>query len=111
MSKPDEHTCSLVRNYEPRDANEHALVAQLTEFYSDSPSNSRLKAVAQRIERSSEEERRAISRAAVNELCPVPTTQISIVAIGAIGAVILIAAFAAFALTRRARGARPARSP
>ena len=111
MSKPDERTCDLVRNYEPRDANEHALVAQLTEFYSNRPSNSRLKVIAQRIERSSEEERRVISRAAVNELCPVSKTQLyvgSVLVIVAIGVVIL---FAVFAFTRRARGARPTRTP
>lgn len=110
MSKPDERTCDLVRNYEPRDANEHALVAQLTEFYSDSPSNSRLKAVAQRIERSSEEERRAISRAAVSELCHAGSVG-SIVAIGVVILIAAFASFAAFALTKRARGARPTRSP
>jgi len=72
MARPDEDTCALMRNYEPRDAHEHALLAQLSEFYSAHPSHERLRAIAQRVERSSERERQAMVRAVVEDLCPTP---------------------------------------
>ena len=43
---------------EPRDAHEHALLAQLPEFYSATPSRERLRAIAQRVVRSNEGDRR-----------------------------------------------------
>jgi hypothetical protein len=62
--------CGRLRAFEPRTPHEHALVAQLPEFYSPSPSREKLRSIAQRVLRSTEEENRSLGRAAVEELCP-----------------------------------------
>jgi hypothetical protein len=62
--------CGRLRAFEPRNAHEHALLAQLPEFYSPSPSRENLHSIAQRVLRSTEEENRSLGRAAVEGLCP-----------------------------------------
>ncbi len=86
---PDE--CGRLRRIEPRSAHEHALLAQLPEFYSASPSRERLRAIAHRTLRSTEAENRSIGRAAVEELCPVEGT--SELAAPAIALAVLVAAY------------------
>jgi hypothetical protein len=66
----DERDCELLRRHEPRGAHEHALLAQIPEFQSKFPSHERLRSIARDVERRTEEERRARSRAVVAELCP-----------------------------------------
>jgi hypothetical protein len=62
--------CAILRAHEPRDAHEYALVAQLKEFYSDDPSNERLRSIARKVAESTDDERRAMRREAVSDLCP-----------------------------------------
>ncbi len=68
MLRPEE--CALIRAYEPRGAHEHAMLVQLPEFYSDDPSAERLRSIAQDVARATEEERHAMGRAVVADLCP-----------------------------------------
>jgi hypothetical protein len=68
MLRPEE--CALIRAYEPRGAHEHAMLAQLPEFYSDDPSAELLRSIAQDVARATEEERHAMGRAVVADLCP-----------------------------------------
>ncbi len=62
--------CAILRLHEPRDAHEYALVAQLKEFYSDDPSNERIRSIARKVTESTDDERRAMRREAVSNLCP-----------------------------------------
>ena len=62
--------CGRLRAFEPRTPHEHALVARLPEYYSPSPSRDKLRSIAQRVLRSTEEENRSLGRAAVEGLCP-----------------------------------------
>jgi hypothetical protein len=89
MLSPDE--CGRLRRIVPRGAHEHALLAQLPEFYSASPSRERLRAIAHRTLRSTEAENRSIGRAAVEELCPIEGT--SELAAPAIALAVLVAAY------------------
>jgi hypothetical protein len=45
-------------------------VAQLKEFYSDDPSNERIRSIARKVAESTDDERRAMRREAVSDLCP-----------------------------------------
>ena len=69
MALPSQAECDVLRRFEPRDAHEHALLAQLPEFYSSTPSRERLRATAQRVVRSNEGDRRAMGQAAIVGLC------------------------------------------
>ena len=62
--------CGRLRAFEPRNAHEHALLAQLPEFYSRNPSRDNLRLIAQRVLSSTEEENRSFGRAVVESLCP-----------------------------------------
>ena len=62
--------CALLRAYEPSGAHEHAMLVQLPEFYSEDPSAERLRSIAHEVARATEEERRAMGRAVVGDLCP-----------------------------------------
>ncbi len=62
--------CAILRAHEPRDAHEYALVAQLKEFYSDDPSNERIRSIARKVTESTDDERRAMRRKVVSDLCP-----------------------------------------
>ncbi len=75
MALPSERECDFLRRFEPLDSHEHALLAQLPEFYSDSPSRERLRSIAQRVVRSTEAENRALGRAVVAGLCPTAPDQ------------------------------------
>ena len=75
MALPSERECDFLRRFEPLDAHEHALLAQLPEFYSASPSRERLRSIAQRVVRSTEAENRALGRAVVESLCPTAPDQ------------------------------------
>jgi hypothetical protein len=68
--RPDERECALLRAYEPRGANEHAMLVQLPEFYSQDPSSERLRSIAHDVARATEDERRAMGRAVIEGLCP-----------------------------------------
>lgn len=68
--RPDERECALLRAYEPRGANEHAMLVQLPEFYSQDPSSERLRSIARDVARATEDERRAMGRAVIEGLCP-----------------------------------------
>ncbi len=61
--------CAILRAHEPRDAHEYALVAQLKEFYSDDPSNERLRSIARKVAEATDDERRAMRHEAVSDLC------------------------------------------
>jgi hypothetical protein len=50
--------CAILRAHEPRDAHEYALVAQLKEFYSDDPSNERIRSIARKVAEATDDERR-----------------------------------------------------
>ena len=67
---PGPQGCAILRAHEPRDAHEYALVAQLKEFYSDDPSNERIRSIARKVTESTDDERRAMRREAVSDLCP-----------------------------------------
>lgn len=67
---PGQLGCVILRAHEPRDAHEYALVAQLKEFYSDDPSNERIRSIARKVAESTDDERRAMRREAVSDLCP-----------------------------------------
>ena len=66
-----EHECALLRAYEPSGAHEHAMLVQLPEFCSEDPSAERLRSIAHEVARATEEERRAMGRAVIGDLCPV----------------------------------------
>lgn len=59
-----------MRSYEPRGANEYAMLVQLPEFYSDDPSTERLRSIAHDVARATDYERRAMGRAVIADLCP-----------------------------------------
>ncbi len=59
--------CAILRLHEPRDAHEYALVAQLKEFYSDDPSNERIRSIARKVAEATDDERRAMRRKAVSD--------------------------------------------
>lgn len=63
MALPSQAECDALRRLE------HALLAQLPEFYSATPSRERLRGIAQRVVRSDEGDRRAMGRAAIVDLC------------------------------------------
>ena len=67
---PGPQGCAILRAHEPRDAHEYALVAQLKEFYSDDPSNERIRSIARKVAEATDDERRAMRREAVSDLCP-----------------------------------------
>ena len=69
---PDEEECDRIREFNPRTAHEHALLAQLPEFYSPDPSRDKLRAIAQRVLSSTDDENRAFGREVVEGLCPAP---------------------------------------
>ncbi len=69
----DVAVCGRLRAFEPRNAHEHALLAQLPEFYSREPSRSNLRSIAERVMSSTEEENRSLGRAVVERLCPTVT--------------------------------------
>jgi hypothetical protein len=56
---PGPQGCAILRAHEPRDAHEYALVAQLKEFYSDDPSNERIRSIACKVAEATDDERRA----------------------------------------------------
>jgi hypothetical protein len=66
----DVEVCGRLRAFEPRTPHEHALLAQLPEFYSREPSRSNLRSIAERVLSSTEEENRSLGRAVVESLCP-----------------------------------------
>jgi hypothetical protein len=66
----DAEECARLRNFAPRNAHEHALLAQLPEFYSPTPSRDKLRSIAERVLSSTEEQNRSVGRAVVAELCP-----------------------------------------
>ena len=70
MTRPDERECALLRAYEPRGANEYAMLVQLPEFYSDDPSAERLRSIAHDVARATDYERHAMGRAVIADLCP-----------------------------------------
>jgi hypothetical protein len=67
---PGPQGCAILRAHEPRDAHEYALVAQLKEFYSDDPSNERIMSIARKVAESTDDERSAMRRKVVSDLCP-----------------------------------------
>ena len=69
---PDEKECDRIREFNPRTSHEHALLAQLPEFYSPDPSRDNLRAIAQRVLSSTDDENRAFGREVVEGLCPAP---------------------------------------
>ena len=69
---PGEKECDRIREFNPRTAHEHALLAQLPEFYSPDPSSDKLRAIAQRVLSSTDDENRAFGREVVEGLCPAP---------------------------------------
>jgi hypothetical protein len=73
ISMIDVAACGRLRAFEPRNAHEHALLAQLPEFYSREPSRENLRFIAERVLSSTEEENRSLGRAVVERLCPTVT--------------------------------------
>ncbi len=73
ISMIDEAVCGRLRAFEPRTAHEHALLAQLPEFYSREPSRSNLRSIAERVLSSTEEENRSLGRGVIQRLCPTVT--------------------------------------
>jgi hypothetical protein len=67
ISMIDEAVCGRLRAFEPRTAHEHALLAQLPEFYSREPSRSNLRSIAERVLSSTEEENRSLGRGVNSE--------------------------------------------
>lgn len=59
--------CAILRVHEPPG---RSLVAQLKEFYSDDPSNERIRSIARKVTESTDDERRAMRREVVSDLCP-----------------------------------------
>ena len=72
MTRLDERECALLRAYEPRGANEYAMLVQLPEFYSDDPSAERLRSIAHDVARATDYERGAMGRAVIADLCRPP---------------------------------------
>ena len=102
----DEKECDRIREFNPRTAHEHALLAQLPEFYSPDPSRDKLRSIARRVLSSTEDENRAFGRAVVKGLCPAVSPGVAPVTI-LLYATIAVALFAwlvrYFASLRRMR--------
>ena len=88
---PDEKECDRIREFNPRTAHEHALLAQLPEFYSPDPSSDKLRAIAQRVLSSTDDENRAFGREVVERLCPAPGVSRVAILLYATIAVVLLA--------------------